>query len=199
MKRHIILGCMLVLAAGVSRDAWAVEVFFNGVRVSGLKNQNFKNCGVRFDGDGNVHITAKGYSVKRVDQSGGSKTAPSTPGVSKQYYLYAKSSRPGFVQYDIDVYINGKWVKKIRNSERQVVMDISRSLRKGKNIVHFAATKNYGGKGRLSTSAADEMSVFIGLGSKGGGTVNITTTLADFKANASTTKNFGREQTVTVP
>jgi hypothetical protein len=199
MKRYMILGCLLVLAMGLSRNALAVEVFFNGVRVSGLKNQSFKNCGVRFDGDGSVHITAKGYSVKRVDQTGGGQAAAKTPGVSKQYYLYAKSSKPGFVQYDIDVYINGKWVKKIRNAERQVVLDISRKLRKGKNVIHFAATKNYGGKGRLSTSAADEVKVFIGLGSKGGGTVNITTTLADFKANANSTKNFGREQTITVP
>jgi hypothetical protein len=199
MKHYMILGCIVVLAAGLSRDVWATEVFFNGVRVSGLKNQSFKNCSVRFDNDGNVHVTAKGYSVKRVDQSGGSQAAAKTPGVSKQYYLYAKSSKPGFVQYDIDVYINGKWIRKIRNAERQVVLDISRRLRKGKNIVHFAATKNYGGKGRLSTSAVDEVKVFIGLGSKGGGTVNITTTLADFKANAGSTKNFGREQSITVP
>ena len=53
--------------------------------------------------------------------------------------------------------------------------------------------------GPLKASAADEVKVFVGLGSKGGGTVNITTTLVDFKANASTTKNFGREQTITVP
>lgn len=199
MKHYMILGCIVVLAAGLSRDVWATEVFFNGVRVSGLKNQSFKNCSVRFDNDGNVHVTAKGYSVKRVDQSGGGQAAAKTPSVSKQYYLYAKSSKPGFVQYDIDVYINGKWIRKIRNAERQVVLDISRRLRKGKNIVHFAATKNYGGKGRLSTSAVDEVKVFIGLGSKGGGTVNITTTLADFKANAGSTKNFGREQSITVP
>ena len=85
MKRYMILGGVLVLAASLSTDAWAVEVFFNGVRVSGLKNQTFRNCGVRFDGNGNVYISAKGYSVKRVDQSGGSKTAPTSPGVSKQY------------------------------------------------------------------------------------------------------------------
>jgi hypothetical protein len=175
-----------------------VEVYFNGVRVSGLKNQSFRGCEVKFDSSGNVHIKAKGYSVKRVDQTAGSKAPPTSPGVSKQYYLYSKASRTGYTQYDIDVYINGKWVRKIRNSQGQVVMDISRKLRKGKNVIHFAATKNYGGKPRLSTSSADTVQVYLGLGSKGGGTVNITDTLADFKVDASTTKNFGREQTITI-
>jgi len=199
MKRIVIVGFLVLLASLAGRPARAVEVFFNGVRVSGLKSQEFRNCAVRFDATGNVYITAKGYSVKRVDDTGGSKTAPTSPGVAKQYYLVAKTSRVGYAQYDIDVYINGKWVRKVRNSETQVVVDISHNLRSGKNVIHFAATKNYGSKGRLSTSAVDEIKVFVGLGSKGGGTVNITTTLADFKANASTTANFGQEQTISVP
>jgi hypothetical protein len=197
--RHLLLIGSIVLVNLIPGSARAVEVYFNGVRVSGLKNQSFRNCGVRFDASGNVYITAKGYTVKRKEQSGSSGTvSATTPSTAKQYYIYSRSSRPGYAQYDVDIYLNGKWVRKVRNRDSQVVVDITRKLKPGKNIVHFAATKNYDGKPRRSTSASDYLQVFIGIGNKGGGTVNITSTLAEFKATASTTKNFGQEQTITV-
>ena len=202
LHRGIVLPAAVVLGLLLApATATAVEVFFNGVQVTGLKNQSFEGCKVKFDANGNVRITAKGYTVKRMEQ-GSSAANPGTtasPGnVAKQYFLYSKATRPGYAQYDIDVYVNGKWVRKIRNNESQVVTDITKKLRPGRNVVQFAATKNYRGKSRLSTSSADFIEVFIGLGNKGGGTVNITTTLARFKATAGTTKNFGEEQAITV-
>jgi len=184
----------VIIAAG---PALAVEVYFNGVQVTGLKNQSFEGCKVKFDADGNVHVTAKGYTVKRMDQGGADPKGAVTMAGSK-YFLYSKASRAGYAQYDVDIYVNGKWVKKVRNSESQIVMDITSRLRPGKNVIQFAATKNYGGKPRLSTSPSDYVEVFVGIGNRGGGTVNITTTLASFKATASTTANFGQEQTVSV-
>lgn len=189
----------LVLGGG---SAHAVEVFFNGVQVTGLKNQTFEGCKVKFDSGGNVHITAKGYKVKRMDQGQGTPSGKSSPGTSRtvgrKYFLYSRASRPGQAQYDIDVYINGKWARKIRNKESQIVVDITSKLRPGSNVIQFAATKNYEGKSRLSTAASDYTEVFVGAGNRGGGTVNITNTLTSFKATAATTKNFGREQTITV-
>lgn len=217
MRPLLSLAVVALLLGSASRTE-AVEVFFNGVEVGGLKNQSFEHCSVRFDANGNVYITAKGYTVKRLEQGGGAQvgrrppvpsgpsgvTQPSVPptptptAVTKQYFLYSRASRSGFAQYDIDVYVNGKWIRKIRNSDSQVVTDITRKLQPGRNVVQFAATKNYRGKSRLSTSAGDYIHVFIGSGSKGGGTVNITSTLAQFKATASTTANFGQEQTINV-
>jgi hypothetical protein len=184
----------VLLVAGQAR---AVEVFFNGVQVTGLKSQSFEGCRVKFDADGNVHITAKGYKVKRLDQSA-VDTSKDGLNLPKRYFIYSKASREGYAQYDVDVYLNGKWIRKVRNTESQVVADITSKLRPGKNVVHFAATKSYGGKPRLSSSASDYIQVFIGEGNRGGGTVNITTTLASFKATASTTANFGQEQTITI-
>lgn len=184
----------VIVAAGPSL---AVEVYFNGVQVTGLKNQSFEGCKVRFDTDGNVHVTARGYTVKRLDQ-GGADPKGTVAAEGSKYFLYSKASREGYAQYDVDIYINGKWVKKVRNSESQIVMDITSRLRPGKNVVQFAATKSYGGKPRLSSSPSDYVEVFVGIGNRGGGTVNITTTLASFKATASRTDNFGQEQTVTV-
>jgi len=190
---------VLTLAITLPRGVRAAEVYFNGVPVTGLKNQSFENCKVRFDDTGNVHITAKGYSVKRLEQPSGGNSKTSTPGrITKRYFLYSRASRPGYAQYDVDVYVNGKWVRKVRNSESQVVMDITTKLQPGKNVFQFAATKNYRGKSRLSTASADHIEVYVGAGNKGGGTVNITDTLARFKATGATTANFGQEQTVNV-
>ena len=114
-----------------------------------------------------------------------------------KYFLVSQCNKPGHVQYDVDVYINRRWVKKIRNGASQRVFEINRYLSVGKNTVHFAATKNYGGKGQLSVSAADHIRIIIGTGTKGGGTVNITESLLEFKATASQTKNFNEEKILT--
>jgi hypothetical protein len=192
IRAVLAVSCLTALAA---RDASAVEVYFNGTRVTGLKNQSFSGCAVRFDPAGNVFITARGYTVKRLDKDKTTRPVPTGP---KQYFLYSRASRPGYAQYDIDVYINGKWLRKVRNNDSQVIVEITNKLKRGRNVVHFAATKNYGGKKRRSELGTDYVQVFVGIGNRGGGTVNITSTLASFKATAKTTENFGREQTITV-
>lgn len=113
------------------------------------------------------------------------------------YFLVSQNTRPGSVQYDVNVYINRRWVRKIRNRDSQIVFEIGRYLKPGKNTVHFAANKNYDGKARLSTSASDYIRVIIGTGNKGGGTVAITESLLEFKADASRTTNFNEQKVLT--
>src|SRR4051812_27718774 len=111
-----------LVAATLAGSAAAHKVYFNGVEVeAGLAGQSFAGVEVRFDEQGNVWITAKGYAVKVVD--GGKKrvvapattsattpAAPATPApagapmsklpaapaaaaVSKHYYVVAIQSR----------------------------------------------------------------------------------------------------------
>jgi hypothetical protein len=189
----------LTLAVGIgvlalSGSAGAFEIYMNGVKVSGLKGQTFQGCTVRFDENGHVHITAPGYKVERVDD-GGKSTPPKS---GSKYFLVSWPSKPqGYAQYDVDVYINGKWLRKIRNHEGQVIQEISRQISPGKVVVYFAATKS--SDKRLSSAAAHQTRVIIGTGTAGGGTVNITTTLAEFTVSADKTANFGREVTFTAP
>ena len=89
----------------LSAHAGAVEVYFNGTRVTGLKSQSFDNCSVRFDASGNVHVTAKGYKVKRLTEPGKGGAPPKATS-PKQYFIYSEARRPGYAQYDVDVYIN---------------------------------------------------------------------------------------------
>ncbi|MCK5798159.1 MAG: hypothetical protein KAI47_13285 [Deltaproteobacteria bacterium] len=208
-RRLLALGAMLVALCAVS-DAEASEIFFNGVRVTGLRNQSFKGCAVRFDAKGNVYITAKGYTVKTMAQtaygtqtrpgkatSGSKGTAP-TLAPRLHYFLVAAGARPKAVQYAVDVFINGKWIRKIRSSDGQDVVEVTKYLKRGRNLVNFTATKDYAGKPRASTSPNDYLRVLIGAGSRGGGTVNITKTLADFRVAASKVANFGHPATLEI-
>lgn len=178
-----------------SFQANATEIFFNGVRVTGLKEQTFEGCTVRFDKKGNVHITAKGYSVKNAEESAdkGKKTENN---LTKKYFLVTAGKNAENAQFDVDVFINGKWIRKVRSSEGQVVAEVTKYLKKGKNSVSFSAIKNLNGKPRLATDASTYLRVLIGMGTKGGATVNIEQTLADFRATADKTENYGKSATV---
>lgn len=81
---------LLVVAAIVcwTAPALAQDVFLNGVRITGVKNQDFDNASVRIDSQGNIRILAPHYTVKRQDSTnrgpGGvtkitSTSPPSTP------------------------------------------------------------------------------------------------------------------------
>jgi hypothetical protein len=194
---HPVLALAVIVAGALAapRTASAVEIFINGVKATGLKSQSLQNCSVRFDESGNVHITAANYKIHRVE-GGGSSSATN---VKRQYFLVSMFGRQGYAQYDVDVYLNGKWIRKVRNSEGQVIHEVTNLMTPGRKVVvNFAATKNLGeGKGRLSTSSSDFLRVVIGVGSAGGGTVNITSTLADFRATADKTGSFGQEASFT--
>jgi len=189
----------LVLLAGLAGalPAEAAEVYFNGVRVTGLRSQSFKNCLVRFDAKGNVYISAKGYTVRTVDQAS-SKAGIKRGKLTKRYFLVSAGSSSKSVQYDVDVFINGKWVRKIRSSEGQVVAEVTGHLIRGNNRINFSATKNYGGKPRASSSSGAYLRVLLGSGNQGGGTVNITRTLVDFRTPANRTDNCSKAVNVVV-
>lgn len=191
-----LFGSILAVLVLLECPAAALEVYLNGVRATGLKNQTLQNCTVTFDAHGNIQIVAKGYAVKKVE---GSPSGGSGGAVRGKYFLVSTFSRLGYAQYDVDLYVNGKWIRKVRSGEGQVILEISKYLPSGRVTVLFAATKNLGDKPRLSTSATDYLHVLVGEGTAGGGTVNITRTLAEFKATADRTQNYNQESVVQIP
>ncbi len=50
-----------------SAPAWAIDVYLNGVLITGVRNQEFENATVTLDEDGNVRIHAPQYRVERAD------------------------------------------------------------------------------------------------------------------------------------
>jgi len=170
--------------------AWA-GVYLNGVNIDGVKNKVFENCRVQIDGAGNVHITAKGYAVQK---RGTPKPAPVAVGgkPTHRYWLVTEKAAPGMTQYDIDLFINQKWIRKFLDQEEHVVMEITKYLRTGKNKLHFVAKKNIG-TARRSASPQHYFRIIVGEGNTGGRNVMISKKYVDYKRTAMETKNFQDE------
>ena len=183
------------LFAGLRADAAgpAKGVFLNGVNIDGVVNQKFENVTVTIDDKGNVLITAKGYEV----QTQVPKPVPVAPAVdagpvTKRYFLVSETAVPGLAQYDIDVFVNSVWIKRVSSNDAQAVAEITRHLKKGKNAVHFTATKVLS-EGRKSASPAHFVKIYIGEGNMGGNNVMIDNALLEYKRDASEMQNFADE------
>ncbi len=169
-----------------------------------LTNQTFAACEVKFDDKGDVYITAKGVKIGVQPTAGDAKkdgkddtVGPSADGkLVKRYWLVSAQAKPGLVQYDVDVYVNGKFVKKVRSADDRVVMEVTKWVQAGDNKARLVATKNMGDK-RVSSSAADTLEIIIGEGTVGGGTVAIDKPVVSVKRNAQETKNITEEVSFT--
>jgi hypothetical protein len=202
MKSRRMCISILTLLLMVSGVAMAGSVFLNGKRIDGVTDQKFEKCTVIIDANGDVHIQADGYAVQGgqagAKKPAAEKTPPSTtvtglPG--QRYWLIKQENYPGKVQYDVDIYINSVWFKRIRSGGDQVVQEITSKLQGGPNVIHFAATKNIGQQ-RKSFSPQVHMRIIIGQGNVGGQNVMIENPLIQYKRTANETGNFNDEFTI---
>lgn len=123
--------------------------------------------------------------------------APAEPGrITQRYWLVAEQTVPGMTEYDIDVYINSRWLQKLRSNEDQVVADITRHLQPGTNSVTLIARKLVGGT-RRSNSPNHVFRVIIGEGNEGGGNVMIDNPLIRFQKSAADGQDDTKEFTLT--
>lgn len=182
----------LALAAAASiaaAPASAASVTLNGVNIDGVTGQRFENCTVVIDADGNVHIEAKGYAVKGDDGKGsppgegarnGRNGAPgdAQPGkLTRRYFLATEHTPPG-TQFDLAIFINAQWIREVKASEPQLVMEITKYLRPGANKITLAAKKRIQGE-RLAYGADVLLKVVVGEGNVGGGHVMIDLPLVE--------------------
>ena len=174
------------LALTLSPTAEAKKIYLNGVDLDGvyLVNMTFKGCIVKLDAKGNVHITAPGYEIKPTNQAAPIKAQPKALGLAKDFYIVSFTNRKGATQYDVEVFLNGKFVRRIRHTEKQVVMNVTRYLKRGRNEVLFVARKNYGGKARASRSPLDYVRVVVGRGFLSKGRLVIKSVDAETKRTA---------------
>lgn len=185
--RHLLAVALASLA--VPSAALAASVFLNGVNIDGVTGQKFENVTVVIDDKGNVLITAKGYQVQTVNPSTQATPAAESGPVTRRYFLVSESNAPGMAQYDVDVFVNAVWIKRISHEDPQTVLEISRHLKKGKNVIHFTATKNLG-SARRSTSPQHYLKLIIGEGNIGGNNVMIDNALVEYTRTAAEMKNF---------
>src|SRR6266545_3207373 len=134
------LATALLTAAGPA-DA-APSITLNGVAIDGATSQKFENCTVVIDEKGDVHIQAKGYAVKtareerqpavrpgQAGSGGGMQSAGPWSGsaerVTRRYFIVTEQTPPG-TQYDLAIFINAQWIREVKASERQAVMEITK-------------------------------------------------------------------------
>src|SRR3989454_1000027 len=180
------------------------SVFLNGVNIDGLRSQKFDKCKtVRIDDRGDVYLDCPGYQVERPAAAVSASTAnpalaPLLPSavaaaLTKRYWLV--SEEKDGAQFDVDVFVNAKFIRKIRAGEPQVVLEITRYLHPGANKVLFAATKR-ADAALKSASPASFTKLVVGEGDAGGNTVTIDNPLIESKRTAAETENVNEEFTL---
>ncbi len=166
----------ILIILGFTAQLYGGSVFLNGVKIDGVREQEFKAVNVKIDKDGNIHISAPQYIVKSGEEQA---QKPVQPSQAKAYFLVTQISGSGRGGYDIDLFINGNWIKKITNKDEQIVMDLTKYIQNGKNTIRLTGVK-------AKDAAADPLSagfteVIIGEGSAGKNNVVIDKPLIDFK------------------
>jgi hypothetical protein len=169
--------------------------FLNGVKIDGVRGQSFEKCkSVRIDDKGDVYLDCPGYHVE--DPGASIPVAASgfaSNGLSKHYFLVTEQKDGATAQYDVDVYVNSKWLRRIKSGEEQIVVDITRYLQPGPNKLLFAATKQ---GGRKSGPPSSFVRVVVGEGESSGAQVLIDNPLVELRRTAAETENVNEEFTI---
>lgn len=169
------------------------KIFLNGIDLSNVEVpvHEFKSCTVRFDQDGNVHISAPGFEMAKTKKGKKAAAKRSKPILSARYFLVNKGMSSGKVQFDVTVYINGKKVRTVRSGVRDGVIEVTKYMRAGNNRIELVARKNLGkNKKRASYAASAEIEIVFGVGTLADGSVILRKTVLSYQRNASETGRF---------
>ncbi len=207
MRALAAIAAALALAPGGARAGPTVSL--NGVNIEGAVNQRFDNATVVIDAQGNVNILARGYAVSRAEPEPQAAPAavPARPPMAapaprpgekpaRRYFLVAEQSAPGITEYDVAVFVNGRWVRELRADGDAEPFELTRFLLTGPNKVTMVATKHLAGSAPRSTSRDQTLKVIVGEGSAGGGTVYVDEPLYTMTRNAAETGTFTEEYTL---
>jgi hypothetical protein len=188
--RPLALLVATALAGAAPPASAGPSVTLNGVVIDGVTSQKFENCTVTIDAQGNVHIQAKGYAVKSAGPGAPADPAAKTPvttprpaearppgKLTRRYFLVTEHTAPG-TQYDLAIFINAQWIREVKASEPQLVMEITKYLRPGPNKITLSATKRIAGE-RFAHGSDVQLRVVIGEGNVGGGHVMIDAPLVE--------------------
>ncbi len=208
------LAAALAIAAAPARAG--PKISLNGVGIDGVTNQRFENCTVTIDAEGNVHIEARGYAVqgsgvpvaaapvlpaapleaRPLPAPGAAPPAPPAAAeperLTRRYFLATEQTQLNGTQFDIEVFVNAKWIRQLKSAEGPVVFEVTKHLRPGANRVVLVARKN-ASNGRRSTSKDVVYKVTIGEGNVGGAHVMIDNPLVVMTRNAAETEDVTEE------
>lgn len=207
MRGLAAIGASLLLAPGGALAGPSISL--NGVPIDGVVSQRFENATVVIDERGNVDILARGYSVSRPEPQVPASPPPAAAvpprppaavaearpsgALARRYFLVVQQTEPGMTEYDVSVFLNGRWVREVRSDGDSDPFEITRFLQPGANKVTLVATKRIAGAVRRSNSRDQRIEVILGEGSAGGGTVVLGTPLVTMTRSAAETETFTEE------
>lgn len=119
---------LLLFLLGFS-TVFAVEIFINGEKVTGITDQEIKNCSVAIDKDGNIFINAPDVKIVK-----------DTDKLTKEYYASISFSTP--LQNDFTLIVNGKIAGKVKKGEKESMLKLNSFLQKGENIISYTSLPN---------------------------------------------------------
>ncbi|MCL2325432.1 MAG: hypothetical protein FWC40_02870 [Proteobacteria bacterium] len=154
MKPFVCAALTAIFLGSMASSTMAQNVTLNGVDITGIRGQHFTNVDIAFDDKGNLAISAPQYKVAplpavtpqapaatpQVGQSPSespSRPSATLPETQSPIYLVALFSAPGLLGYNIDVYINGQFVKTLTQGQAQQTIDVTAHLRKGANLIQY--------------------------------------------------------------
>jgi hypothetical protein len=138
-----------------SSAAQASTLYINGVRVDGLSNVKLHNVDLEIDDKGDLHVTAKGYSVNVAETNPPKPVPPARTNTNANANANAKSGAPapkytlamsesGDPQWDVDIYVNGQFVRRFQSGQAPPPVDVTRFIKPGDNSIRFRAVKQEG-------------------------------------------------------
>lgn len=188
----------LLLTLLLPMSAFAGSVFVNGVNVDGLANQTFEKVTVKLDEKGNVLIDAPGYNVQKVSGAPEAPPVRELATITKHYILVTEQTQLGATEFDIDLFVNGKLVRTMHSGDDQIVSEVTKYLRPGKNAVMFQAKKHLSNAQQpKSVSRAHVFRVIIGEGEMGTDQVLIENPIVKFERTAADMADAVQEFTLT--
>lgn len=195
----LLAGLLLASSAGAA-------VYLNGVRIDGaVRDQVIEKATVRIDAKGDVYIEAAGYAVRTEAAAAPVPPPAAAPApdagaeparLTRRYLLVTQQPVVGAAAYDVDLFVNGRWVRRLQSAEQQVVMDLTPQLVPGRNTVQLAARK-LPQELRKSDEAAHVFRVLIGEGATGKGDVVLERPLVTFTRSAAEDRDITEQFTIT--
>ncbi len=156
MSMRILL-CLFCLF--FSLPVFGYDVFVNGTKVNGLRNQNFQRVeSVSFDAAGNVRINAPAYSIE-VEAPPVAKQGANDAmvGVSR-FWIVAKVYQRN--AYRVRLTVNGQDAGDLMPTDGDSARDITHLVVSGQNVVQ--ATFLPVGQGGMGNGTAIEFAIGIG-------------------------------------
>ncbi|GAB4298794.1 MAG: hypothetical protein Kow0090_14290 [Myxococcota bacterium] len=210
IKTLILLIATLLASAGYAQNS---KIYLNGVEITGISNQKFENVTVELDNHGNILIIAPQYRVKSREEvappTSASQSDPSTlsqksspsaatnqnpPG--KRFYLVTYFSPESRADFDVDIFVNGKFYKRILSQDDQVIEEISSLMSKGENKIAISATKNVVAGAPLSTPDSF-LQIIIGEAKMQGNQVIIEKPYVNYRLTGAQSGTIHKNFTVT--